>query len=70
VKELLRTNDAVMLSYAEALLREAGLEPVVMDTHASIMDGSVIAVQRRLMTPDDESNQARRILKDAGLEPK
>lgn len=70
MKEILRTNDPVMLSYAESLLREAGMEPVVLDAHASVMDGSVIAVRRRLMAPDDREAEARQLLKDAGIEPK
>lgn len=70
MKEILRTNDPVMLSYAESLLREAEMDPVVLDAHASVMDGSVIAVRRRVMVPDDREAEARRLLKDAGIEPK
>lgn len=64
VQEVLRTNDLVRLSFAEALLRDAGLTPIVLDTHASVMDGSIVAVRRRLMVADDEAEQARAILKD------
>jgi len=41
-----------------------------MDAHASVMDGSVIAVQRRLMVLEADQAAARRILKDAALDPK
>jgi len=70
VIEILRTNDPVKLSFAEALLREAGIEAAIMDAHASVMDGSVIAVQRRLMVLEADQAAARRILKDAALDPK
>lgn len=63
--EILRTNDAVRLSWAEALLAESGVESFTMDTHASIMDGSIGAVQRRLMVADEDAPRAKRILKDA-----
>ena len=33
MKELLRTNDPVRLSFVEALLAAAGIESVVLDQH-------------------------------------
>jgi hypothetical protein len=60
--ELLRTNDIVFLSFAEAALRAEGLSPVILDAQASIMDGSLIAIQRRLMAPDHEEVRARAVL--------
>jgi Putative prokaryotic signal transducing protein len=65
MKEVLRTNDPVFLSYAEMILREADLHPVVFDQHASVLDGSVIAIQRRLMVLDEEETEARDILTTA-----
>lgn len=65
MKELLRTNDPVLLSFAEAVLREAGLNPWVADTHMSILDGSIGALPRRLLMPDDEVEEARSLLDEA-----
>ena len=67
--ELLRTNDMVLLSFAEALLRDAGVEPIVLDLHASVMDGSVVAIPRRLMAASEDEALARRVLRDAGMGP-
>jgi len=67
VVELLRTNDLVYLSFLEALLRDAGVEPIVLDLHASVMDGSAAAVLRRLMVIDDEVERARSVLATAGI---
>jgi hypothetical protein len=67
--ELLRTNDMVLLSFAEALLRDAGVEPIVLDLHASVMDGSVVAIPRRLMAASEDEALARRVLRDAGVGP-
>lgn len=64
--EVLRTNDAVLLSFAEAILREAGFSPFLADTHMSILDGSIAAIPRRLLVPDDEGEAAKREL-DAAL---
>lgn len=65
MKELLRTNDAVLLSFAIALLREDGIEPVVLDTHTSVLEGSIAAIPRRLMVADGDHARARRMLDDA-----
>lgn len=65
MKELLRTNDVVLLSFASALLRDAAIEPVVLDTHTSILEGSIGAIPRRLMVADDDYARARALLDDA-----
>jgi hypothetical protein len=70
VKELLRTNDAVLLSFATALLAEQGIEAVVLDSYTSILEGSIGAIPRRLMVSDEHHARARRLLAEAGeLEP-
>jgi hypothetical protein len=65
MKELLRTNDIVLLSFASAVLREAAIEPAVLDTHTSILEGSVGAIPRRLMVADEDFACARVLLDDA-----
>ena len=64
--ELLRTNDIVRLSFLGALLADAGIETVVLDTHTSILEGSIGAIPRRLMVIDDDIAAARRVLDLAG----
>ena len=66
MRELVRTNDPVMLSWLTALLRDAGIEALVFDAHTSVMEGSVGAIPRRLMVADDDYTAARQRLIDAG----
>ncbi len=66
--ELLRSNDPVVISFAEALLKEAGIAHSVLDQNMSIMEGSLGILPRRMLVARDDHQQARRILKDAGLE--
>ena len=68
MRELLRTTDAVRLSWLVALLADAGIEAVVFDTHTSILEGSIGAIPRRLMVLEEDEAAARRVLKDAGEE--
>lgn len=64
---LVRTNDIVLISVIEALLREARVPLFVADAHVSAMEGSIGAFPRRVMVPEDHAAQARRLLRDAGL---
>ena len=55
--ELLRSNDVVILSFAEVLLRDAGIKCAVLDLHMSKTDGSVGALNQRLMVRvEDETH--------------
>lgn len=66
MKELLRTNDIVFISWLEAVLRAEGIEPFVLDTHTSILEGSAGAIPRRVMVIDEDHDKARKLLIDAG----
>lgn len=66
MKELLRTNDLVKISWVSSLLSDSGIEAVVLDAHASVVEGSVLAIQRRIMVADDDLAEARRLLDDVG----
>lgn len=66
MRALLASNDPVRLSFITALLADAGIQAVLLDLHASVMDGSIGAIPRRLAVATDEYNRARRILVDAG----
>lgn len=72
MRELLRTNDLVRLSYLQALLASEGIEPVVMDAGMSVLEGSAMAIPRRLMVSNDDFDAAKALLEEAGetLDPK
>ncbi|CAG1015485.1 MAG: DUF2007 domain-containing protein [Rhizobiaceae bacterium] len=65
--ELMRTNDAVIISFVEALLKDAGIACFVADRNMSILDGSIGILPRRVMVGDDDLPEAKRILTDAGI---
>lgn len=65
--ELIRTNDVVLIGYAESLLESAGFSIFVADGYTSVMEGSIGMIQRRILVVDDEANAARRFLVEAGL---
>ena len=66
--EVLRSNDAVVISFAQAVLREHGIATFVADQHISIAEGSIGAFPRRLLVDDADVPNARLALTQAGLE--
>ena len=66
MKELLRTNDLVRLSWLQALLGDAGIPCLVLDQHTSIIEGSIGAIQRRIMVEDRDHGRAKLLLSEAG----
>jgi hypothetical protein len=65
--ELVRTNDPVIISFIEALMRDAKIEFLVADQNMSIMEGSLGVLPRRVLVDEGDLQQARRILHDAGI---
>lgn len=65
MKELVKTNDPVLLSWLQALLRDGGIESVVFDGYMSILEGSAGAIPRRLMVIDEDYDRARSYLIEA-----
>lgn len=63
---LIRSNDPVRLSFLTALLTDAGIGSILLDTHASMVEGSIGAIQRRLVVATEDEPRARRLLEDAG----
>ncbi|WP_319531069.1 DUF2007 domain-containing protein [uncultured Cohaesibacter sp.] len=68
MKLLLKTNNAVTLSFVEALLRDAQIPFQTLDQNMSIMDGSLGILPRRILVDEDRESEARRLMIDAGLE--
>jgi hypothetical protein len=63
MKELLRTNDVVMISWAQAALAEDGIQAIVFDQFVSAIEGYAGPVQRRVMVADDDFERAQWIVK-------
>jgi hypothetical protein len=67
VRELVRTNDAVLVSAIEALLSGARIAHMVVDQNISVLEGSIGIFPRRILVAADQVDAARRLLEDAGL---
>ncbi|MDB5634622.1 MAG: hypothetical protein JWR49_3477 [Tardiphaga sp.] len=67
MRELLRTNDVVLVSAVGALLDGANIHHLVLDQNMSIVEGSLGAIPRRILVHEDDNAEARQVLTDAGL---
>jgi len=67
MKELLRSNDAVLLSFVTALLEEDAIGFMVADANMSVLEGSIGILPRRILVESEKIAQARRILTEAGI---
>ena len=63
MKEILRTNDPVLLSALQAALADDGITAVVFDAYTSIAEGSLGVLPRRLMVTDDHADRAAWLLR-------
>ena len=67
MRDLVTTNDPVLLNFVEVLLQNAGIGVAVFDGNMSAIQGALGAVQTRIMVPEDSWAQASRLLDEAGL---
>jgi len=68
MKAVIKTNDPVLLSFAADVLAQEGIGHAVFDENASIMDGSLGFLPRRLMVLDEDYEKAERLLRAAAPE--
>jgi len=67
LRELVRTNDSVLVSAIEALLNGADIPHMVLDRNMSVLEGSLGILPRRILVDEQFIAEARTLLQDAGL---
>jgi Putative prokaryotic signal transducing protein len=67
MREIVRTNDAVLITAIEALLKGANIRHMVLDQNMSVLDGSLNMLPRRIVVDNENVVRACRLLTDAGL---
>ena len=64
---ILKTVNPATLNFAQAVLKEAGIPFFIMDQNVSIIEGSIGVIPRRVMVVDEDAEDAREAMVDAGL---
>jgi hypothetical protein len=67
LRELVRTNDAVLITAIEALLNGADIAHMVVDQNISVLEGSIGIFPRRILVEEDQFAAARQLLAEAGF---
>jgi Protein of unknown function (DUF2007). len=65
--ELIRTNDPVLISFVESLMKDAGIACFVADRDMSVLEGSLGMLPRRILVDETKARLARQIVTDADL---
>ena len=67
MRELVRTNDIVLVSAIQALLDAAHIPHLVLDQNMSVLEGSIGILPRRVMVAETHADAARALLAEAGF---
>jgi hypothetical protein len=67
MKEIVRSNDPVLISSVAAFLDGAAIRYLVLDQNMSVLEGSLGILPCRILVEDDRVAPARRLLIEAGL---
>ena len=68
MKELFKTNDPTLISFASALLKAEEIVCFYLDTHMSVLEGSIGIMPCRVMVSNDNYFLACIILRDNDFE--
>ncbi|MDD2877150.1 MAG: DUF2007 domain-containing protein [Acidiphilium sp.] len=63
---IVASTDTIRLSFLMALLRDAGLTPILLDQNIAATEGNISMFPRRIGVPAATAMQARRVLREAG----
>ena len=64
MKEVIRTNNLILISRVQTILDETGIQNKLLDTHASNIEGNISAIQRRLVVSNDDFHQSQKLIND------
>jgi Putative prokaryotic signal transducing protein len=67
LRELVRTNNAVLVCSLQAVLDAADIPYLLLDQNMSVLEGSIGILPRRLLVAEGDAENARQILQEAGF---
>ena len=68
MKEILRTTEALDVTFATALLKGEGIRYYVLGENMAVLEGSIGIFPRRLMVAEEDAFVAAAVLRDNDIE--
>ncbi len=68
MKEILRTTEALDVTFATALLKGEGIRCFVLGENMAVLEGSIGVFPRRLMVAEGDAFVAAAVLRDNGID--
>ena len=62
MKEVLRTNNLILISRVQSILNDAAIQYELLDSHASIIEGSINAIQKRIVVSNNDFIRSRKLI--------
>ena len=63
MKELIRTNDFILINRIQNMLDDVDIQYKLLDSHASIIQGSIDAIQKRILVFNNDFIQSQKLIK-------
>jgi len=62
MKELIRTNDLILISRIQSILINATIHYDLLDVYVSTIEGSINAIQKRIVVSNDDFNRSQELI--------
>ena len=62
MKEIIRTNDLILISRIQSILNDAAIQYELFDSHASIIEGSINAIQKRIVVYNNDFQLSQKLI--------
>ena len=68
MKELLRTNDIVLISRIQSILDDEDVQYKLFDVHASIIEGSINAIEKRILVSNYDYKFSQKLIQEQAID--
>ena len=62
MKELIRTNDLILISLIQSILNDASIKYELLDTHTSMVEGSINAIEKRIVVSNNDFKRSQNLI--------